>query len=101
MTPTGLAVAFLQTQSQCPRQGVQDPNWAPFAAILLSDPNWRPHLVACVALIYEPREAVLPALWQAFDEGSWVAPQLAVAGYFSDAKFVERQGLTLSPTHRA
>ena len=37
----------------------------------------------------------MPALWQAFDGGSWVAPQLAVAGYFSDVKFAERAKLRI------
>ena len=72
------------------REAVQIPNWEPYALELLLDPNWRTHLVAGCALLYMPSEKVLPALWQALDAGSWVAPQLAVVGYFSDAKFVER-----------
>lgn len=72
------------------RQAVQNPNWQPYAIDLLTHSNWRPHLVAAIALLYMPSEKVLPALWQAFDSGSWVAPQLAVVGYFSDAGFVAR-----------
>ncbi len=69
---------------------IQEPKWERFATRLLLDPNWRPHLVACAALICRPKQEVMPALWQAFDTGSWVAPQLAVTAYFSDIQFVER-----------
>ena len=69
---------------------VHEAIWEPYAIELLSGPDWRPHLVVCVALISKPKQEVLEALWQAFDSGSWVAPQLAVAAYFSDPKFAER-----------
>ena len=97
------------------RNAVQNPNWELYAKVCFSDPNWRPHLVAGCALLYIHSEDVLPALWQAFDSGSWVAPQLAVIGYFSDAKFGERaksrieagcpvcppQGMTAAERHSA
>lgn len=76
-----------QTALRRIREALLDPSWQSYAVKLLSDPNWRPHLVGGAALICKPCEEALPALWQAFDGGSWVAPQLAVAAYFSDAKF--------------
>ena len=57
----------------------------------LAEPNWRPHLVAAVAaMVSEDRSAYVPDLWQAFDSGSWVAPQLAVALSNCDAMFEQQ-----------
>lgn len=55
---------------------------------LLGEPNWRPHIVAAVALSvlgYDERAFI--KLWAAFDAGSWVTPQLAVAAYLRDPSF--------------
>lgn len=57
---------------------------------MLDDANWRPHLVAAVglsALGYDG--TAFTRLWSAFDAGSWVTPQLAVAGYLRDPDFSE------------
>jgi hypothetical protein len=59
-------------------------------ARLLDESNWRPHIVAAVAvaaLRYDPQS--MQQLWVAFDSGSWVAPQLAVAAYLRDPNFCE------------
>jgi hypothetical protein len=59
-------------------------------ARLLDESNWRPHIVAAVAvaaLRYDPQS--MQQLWVAFDAGSWVAPQLAVAAYLRDPNFCE------------
>lgn len=56
---------------------------------LLDECNWRPNLVAAVAisvLSYEDTSNF--RLWAAFDSGSWVMPQLAVAAYLSDPDFL-------------
>lgn len=46
---------------------------------LLGDLNWRPTLVAAVAAFFLPPDArIAAALWQRFDAGSWVVPQIAV-----------------------
>ncbi len=46
---------------------------------LLDDLNWRPTLVGAVAAVFMPYDArITEALWQRFDAGSWVAPQIAV-----------------------
>ena len=59
-----------------------------FISLMLSDVNWRPHLVACIATLTSPsREKFVQALWDAFDAGSWVAPQLAVVLSFSDLDY--------------
>jgi hypothetical protein len=56
---------------------------------MLASPNWRPHLVAAVAVLCsENRERYSDNIWEAFDSGSWVAPQLAVALSYCDRDFV-------------
>src|SRR5215475_8926799 len=56
---------------------------------LLDDRNWRSHLIALVAaLLSNDAAAFAPMLWEAFDRGSWVAPQLAVSLYCCDPNFV-------------
>jgi hypothetical protein len=57
--------------------------------LMLQHSDWRPHLVAAVAaLLSRDPSNFAPSLWAAFDRGSWVAPQLAVALHFSDPDFV-------------
>jgi len=57
---------------------------------LLDESNWRPHLVAAVALAALPyNRTSITKLWQAFDAGSWVTPQLAVVAYIRDPNFQE------------
>jgi hypothetical protein len=59
-----------------------------YVQLMLQDANWRPHLVAAIAaLLSSGRSNYAPALWAAFDSGSWVAPQLACALYFLDPEF--------------
>jgi hypothetical protein len=58
---------------------------------LLDGLNWRPHLVAAVALSASScDERAFVKLWAAFDSGSWVSPQLAVAAYLRDPNFCNR-----------
>ncbi len=55
---------------------------------LLDEPNWRFHIVAAVALsVLGYDEPTFIKLWAAFDPGSWVTPQLAVAAYLRDPNF--------------
>jgi hypothetical protein len=59
-----------------------------YIEVMLQGRNWRPHLVASVAaLLSQDRTTYATALWRTFDRGSWVAPQLAVALYFTDPEF--------------
>jgi hypothetical protein len=59
-----------------------------YIEVMLQGRNWRPHLVASVAALLSPdRTTYSTALWRTFDRGSWVAPQLAVALYFTDPAF--------------
>jgi len=52
--------------------------------------GWREHLVAAiVALLLKDKEDFSEGLWQAFDRGSWVQPQLAVTAFFTDPSFSE------------
>src|SRR6266446_2089749 len=54
-------------------------------ACLLDEENWRPHLVAAVALsVLGYNRVAFTKLWNAFDAGSWVTPQLAVVAYLCD-----------------
>jgi hypothetical protein len=55
---------------------------------LLDQENWRPHLVAAVALSAPSyNQVAFKKLWDAFDAGSWVTPQLAVVAYLRDPEF--------------
>ncbi len=57
---------------------------------LLDENNWRFHIVAAVALSVLGFDGpTLTKLWGAFDAGSWVTPQLAVAAYLRDPGFSE------------
>jgi hypothetical protein len=51
----------------------------------------RLHLVAAIAvLLSRDRIDLSPALWEAIDRGSWVAPQLGVVLSICDPQFVPR-----------
>lgn len=55
---------------------------------MLGERNWRTDLVAAAAAVISERPtAHVPALWEAFDYGSWVAPQLAVCLRSIDPQF--------------
>ena len=56
---------------------------------LLDERNWRPNLVAAAAIsVLNYQHMSNCRLWAAFDSGSWVMPQLAVAAYLSDPDFL-------------
>jgi len=58
---------------------------------LLNSPNWRTQLIATIAILYlEENEELILKLWNAFDQGSWVSPQIAVALFLKDKNFRER-----------
>jgi hypothetical protein len=55
--------------------------------------DWRPHLVGAVALTARPyNKQACSKLWEAFDAGSWVTPQLAVAAFLCDPTFSIQAG---------
>jgi hypothetical protein len=57
---------------------------------LLDETDWRFHIVAAVALSVLGYDGpTFIKLWGAFDAGSWVTPQLAVAAYLRDPSFSE------------
>jgi hypothetical protein len=58
---------------------------------LLNGLDWREHLVGGIASILGQQQSapVIAALWSAFDEGSWVSPQLAVVVSLVDPAFAE------------
>jgi len=58
---------------------------------LLKDEGWRLHLVGAAAMLLtnDQEHLCLEELWNAFDRGSWVIPQLAVTALFSDKEFVK------------
>jgi hypothetical protein len=57
---------------------------------MFEEGNWRPHLVAAIASVYRASAPVAEGLWRAFDSGSWVQPQLAVAASLGDPAFYSR-----------
>jgi hypothetical protein len=67
---------------------LSSPDGRGYVTRMLEDENWRSHLIATIAAPLSPDPSnFAPALWAAFDRGSWVAPQLAVALWFSDPEF--------------
>jgi hypothetical protein len=57
---------------------------------LLNDTNWRAQLVGAIALYLDGVDAhpdALPALWAAFDQESYVAPQLVAIARLVDPNF--------------
>ncbi len=69
----------------------EKPGYRQSVLALLGDPDWRLHLVAAIAvLLSRDRADLSPALWEAVDRGSWVAPQLAVVLSICDPQFVAR-----------
>ncbi len=51
----------------------------PYWAALIRDPSWRECLAACTCLLASGRKDFFDDLCFRFREGSWVAPQIAVA----------------------
>ncbi|WP_394834846.1 hypothetical protein LVJ94_50950 [Pendulispora rubella] len=55
---------------------------------LLAEPNWRIQLVGAVALLVAGSNAHRQrALWAAFDQPTWISPELAAVGHLLDADF--------------
>src|SRR2546423_1828177 len=54
--------------------------------------NWRGHLISAVAMLLAADHDNLPVtdLWNTFDSGSWVAPQLAATASLVDKQFVQQ-----------
>ena len=58
---------------------------------LFGESIWRPHLVAASALGFtKPTTAVITPAWNAFDQGSWVCPQLAAVLSLYDKSFKQQ-----------
>jgi hypothetical protein len=63
---------------------------------MLGGIGWRPNLVGAVAAILTRGSAsVSEAIWERLREGSWVAPQLAVAAEAVDENFAQRAAFEL------
>ncbi|RKZ77699.1 MAG: hypothetical protein DRR19_27555 [Candidatus Parabeggiatoa sp. nov. 1] len=57
---------------------------------LLNSRNWRHQLIATIAILYlDVNKALIFKLWNAFDRGSWVCPQIAAALFLKDTNFIE------------
>lgn len=56
----------------------------------LLEKGWRGALVACAALHGACTLEALDLLWEALDQGSWVAPQIAITLWMLDPRFEER-----------
>ncbi|HEY1012832.1 MAG TPA: hypothetical protein VGE07_09035 [Herpetosiphonaceae bacterium] len=92
-------LAFLNITSSAPAalRGVvaalgRSPSPGDEIRALLDDLDWRAHLVGGMALIASLRRdgPALDALWRAFDEGSWVSPQLAAIASILDPRFADQ-----------
>jgi hypothetical protein len=58
---------------------------------LLNSRNWRHQLIATIAILYlDVNKALIFKLWNAFDRGSWVCPQIAAALFLKDKNFIEQ-----------
>jgi hypothetical protein len=56
---------------------------------LLFENGWREHLLAAIAILTQKNLSpeICRELWRAFDQGSWVSPQLAVIAWLRDPNF--------------
>ena len=80
------AVGVLRTIADVVRNTA---DYSSYVQRLLADRNWRGHLIALTAAVVSPEPAQhASTLWGAFDRGSWVAPQLAVALLWADPSFL-------------
>ena len=60
----------------------------PQIVALLDELNWPPQLVGALAMHFgAANEESRVALWQAFDSGSWVSPQLAASAFLLNEDF--------------
>jgi hypothetical protein len=77
------------TMSAIVQSLARSPDPAREICALLNGLDWREHLVGGVASILGQHQSapVIAALWSAFDEGSWVSPQLAVVLALVDRGF--------------
>ena len=57
--------------------------------------GWRGALVACAALHGACSLEALDLLWEALDQGSWVAPQIAITLWMLDSRFAQRAQVRL------
>lgn len=58
---------------------------------LLADTNWRCHLPAIVSIAFiRPSEFLIRQIWNTFDSGSWVSPQIAAVLFLYDPLFLSR-----------
>lgn len=69
----------------CLRRGLVRSDVTGELTALWRERNWRAHLVAALALlcIDDVPEQLIDEVWAAFDDGSWVTPQLAVVAHAS------------------
>ena len=77
-------------KSLCLVKGIVDSAPEPDTEIvsLFEQINWQFHLPAAVATLMSVRQMTLiQSLWNAFDHGSWVMPQLAVIASLADGEF--------------
>ncbi|MBA3471300.1 MAG: hypothetical protein H0T53_16815 [Herpetosiphonaceae bacterium] len=80
------------TMSAIVQSLARSPSPAREICALLNGLDWREHLVGGVASILGQHQSapVIAAVWAAFDEGSWVSPQLAVVASLIDPAFAEQ-----------
>lgn len=70
------------------KAGEQSPDIQEELSKLFCEPDWRPHLVAAATLAFiKPAKPNFASAWEAFDQGSWVCPQLAAVLALYDKNF--------------
>lgn len=59
--------------------------------LLLTDRNWRTQIIGVVgSFAFEYQEQVISKMWELFDQGNWISPQIAVSLFLQDKDFIEK-----------
>jgi hypothetical protein len=91
--PLSLALLHLGSAADeairvCRAASIRSPKLDAELVAMLDQDDWRVHLPAAVVIgLGHRNEEIVAALWQAFDRGSWVMPQLAAVAYLCDPHF--------------
>jgi len=64
---------------------------------LLSDKNWRTQIIGVIgSFAVEVNEQVISKMWNLFDQGNWISPQITVSLFFQDKDFIEKAILRIN-----
>ncbi len=68
--------------------------------LLLSDKNWRTQIIGVVgSFAIGLKEKVISKMWDLFDQGSWISPQIAVSLFLQDKDFFEKAVIRINSSY--